>query len=66
MEKENLTSAEIDEIIVYAKIPRSSIRIPTIAGGTYSPDFMYVIKKANGEKSLNIVDKQKIKPMKPN
>ena len=61
LEKENLTSAEIDEIIVYAKIPRSSIRIPTIAGGTYSPDFMYVIKKANGEKSLNIVVETKDK-----
>ena len=45
----------IAEVIVYGKIPRSSIAIPTIAGGTYSPDFMYVIKKANGEKELNIV-----------
>ena len=24
-------------------------------GGTYSPDFMYVIKRTNGEKELNIV-----------
>lgn len=45
----------IAEVIVYGKIPRSSIAIPTIAGGTYSPDFMYVVRKANGEKELNIV-----------
>lgn len=45
----------IAEVIVYGKIPRSSIAIPTIAGGTYSPDFMYVVKKDNGEKVLNIV-----------
>lgn len=45
----------IAEVIVYGKIPRSSIAIPTIAGGTYSPDFMYVVKKADGEKELNIV-----------
>lgn len=45
----------IAEVVVYGKIPRSSIAIPTIAGGTYSPDFMYVVRKANGEKELNIV-----------
>lgn len=45
----------IAEVIVYGKIPRSSIAIPTIAGGTYSPDFMYVVKKINGDKELNIV-----------
>lgn len=45
----------IAEVIVYGKIPRSSIAIPTIAGGTYSPDFMYVVKKVNGDKELNIV-----------
>lgn len=45
----------IAEVIVYGKIPRSSIAIPTIAGGTYSPDFMYVVKKDNGDKVLNIV-----------
>lgn len=33
----------------------SSIAIPTIAGGTYSPDFMYVVRKVNGEKELSII-----------
>ena len=48
-------NASIDEVIVYGKIPRNSIAIPTITGESYSPDFMYVVKKDNGEKELNIV-----------
>ena len=61
LELENIESdidgglSEVAEVIVYGKIPRSSIAIPTIAGGTYSPDFMYVVKRINGEKELNIV-----------
>ena len=54
LEQKNIMS-DIEEVIVYGKIPRSSIAIPTITGGTYSPDFMYVVKKASGEKELNIV-----------
>lgn len=48
-------SSAIDEIVVYGKIPRNSIAVPTIAGGTYSPDFMYVVKKEDGTKELNII-----------
>lgn len=54
LEKDNIT-ADIEEVIVYGKIPRSSIAIPTITGGTYSPDFMYVVKHTNGNKELNII-----------
>ena len=54
LEKDNIT-ADIEEVVVYGKIPRSSIAIPTITGGMYSPDFMYVVKKASGEKELNII-----------
>lgn len=54
LEKKNIIS-EIEEVSVYGKIPRSSVAIPTITGGTYSPDFMYVVKRATGEKELNIV-----------
>ncbi len=46
---------DIDEVIVYGKIPRRSISIPTIGNDSYSPDFMYVVIKANGQKELNIV-----------
>lgn len=55
LEKENLLAENIAEIVVYGKIPRSSISIPTITGQSYSPDFMYVIKKVNGDKILNVV-----------
>lgn len=52
---------EIEEVIVYGKIPRRSIRIPVIGGNTYSPDFAYIIKNKNGEKKLNIVIESKNK-----
>lgn len=54
LEKDNITT-EIEEVVVYGKIPRSSIAIPTITGGTYSPDFMYVVKRKDGTKELNII-----------
>ncbi len=54
LERENMTG-DIEEVVVYGKIPRNSIAIPTITGSMYSPDFMYVVKKATGEKELNIV-----------
>ncbi len=54
LEQQNLL-ADIEEVVVYGKIPRCSIAIPTTTGGMYSPDFMYVVRKADGEKELNIV-----------
>lgn len=54
LEKQNITS-DIESVTVYGKIPRSSIAIPTITGGTYSPDFMYVVTRTSGEKELNII-----------
>lgn len=54
LERENVL-ADIDEVIVYGKIPRKSISIPTIADSSYSPDFMYVVKKSNGDHEINIV-----------
>jgi type III restriction enzyme len=55
LEKDNIMVDGIQEIIVYGKIPKSSIAIPTITGQSYSPDFMYVVKKDNGEKILNVI-----------
>lgn len=54
LEKQNITS-DIESVTVYGKIPRNSIAIPTITGGTYSPDFMYVVTRASGEKELNVI-----------
>lgn len=59
LEKDNIMT-DIDEIVVYGKIPRSSISIPTIIGENYSPDFMYVIKHKDGTKELNIVVETKL------
>ena len=47
--------SEVEDVVVYGKIPRRSISIPTIADSSYSPDFMYVVKRRTGEKELNIV-----------
>ena len=54
LEKENIMT-DIEEVVVYGKIPKSSIAIPTIVGENYSPDFMYVVKHTDGTKELNIV-----------
>ena len=54
LERQNITS-DIESVTVYGKIPRSSIAIPTITGGAYSPDFMYVVTRTSGEKELNVI-----------
>lgn len=59
LEKENIIS-DVEEVIVYGKIPKSSIAIPTIVGESYSPDFMYVVKRKDGTKELNIVVETKL------
>ena len=54
LELENIKT-QISEVVVYGKIPSHSICIPTVASSNYSPDFMYVVKKTDGAKELNIV-----------
>ncbi|MBO7598157.1 MAG: type III restriction-modification system endonuclease [Bacteroidales bacterium] len=53
LEKDNIL-ADIDQVIVFGKIPNRSIAIPTVLDN-YSPDFMYVVKKKDGKTELNIV-----------
>ena len=55
LEKTNLLRSDIQEVIVFGKIPRKSISIPTITNESYSPDFMYLVKKTDGSKELNII-----------
>lgn len=55
LEQTNLRTSDIDEVIMFGKIPRKSIAIPTITNDSYSPDFMYMVKKADGTKELNII-----------
>lgn len=44
IEKENILE-QINKVTVLGKIPKSSIKIPVANGGTYSPDFMYLVDK---------------------
>lgn len=37
------------EVIVFGKLPRRSIRVPTFIGGTSSPDFVYAIRDTDTE-----------------
>lgn len=59
LEKANIMT-DIDEVVVYGKIPKSSVAIPTIVGENYSPDFMYVVRHKDGTKELNIVVETKL------
>lgn len=57
----NNIKTKIEEVIVYTKIPSNSIRIPLVGGGTYSPDFAYVVKSTDGLTELNLVVESKNK-----
>lgn len=61
LEKENIMN-EVDQVIVYGKIPQKSISIPNITNDLYSPDFMYVVQRTDGKKELNIVIETKDVP----
>lgn len=54
LELENIKT-KIAEVIVYSKIPKNSIRIPLVGGGTYSPDFAYVVRTQDGKSKLNLI-----------
>ncbi len=53
-ERETIIKSDIDEVVVFGKIPRRSIQIPLFTGGTTSPDFMYVLKR-NGKTEINFI-----------
>ena len=54
-EKATIRDSVLDEVVVYGKIPRRSIRVPVYFGGTTSPDFMYVLNGSDGKLSLNFI-----------
>jgi xanthine phosphoribosyltransferase len=54
LERENIKNNQVNEVIVFTKIPKNSIRIPVAGGGTYSPDFAYIVKTDSGE-TLNLI-----------
>ncbi len=56
LERQNiLDKVNVAELVVYGKIPKGSIRIPTVANETYSPDFMYIVRTKEGKLMLNVV-----------
>lgn len=55
LERKNIMTSDIAEVVVYGKIPSTSICIPTVASSNYSPDFMYVVKRMDGTQELNVV-----------
>jgi len=60
LEKQNI-EGNITAVTVFTKIPKNSIKIPVAGGGTYSPDFAYVIETDEGKKSLNLIVETKDK-----
>ena len=54
LERENITGKQVQEVVVFTKIPKNSIKIPVAGGKTYSPDFAYIVKTDKGE-TLNLV-----------
>lgn len=53
LEKKNIV-VDVEDVVVFGKIPRRSIAIPTIIDN-YSPDFMYIVRRKDGTKELNVV-----------
>lgn len=60
LEQENIKKS-ITGVTVFTKIPRNSIRIPVAGGGTYSPDFAYVVEYSDDKKQLNLIIETKDK-----
>lgn len=38
-----------DEVLVFGKLPRRSIKVPTFTGGTTSPDFVYAFREGTSD-----------------
>ncbi len=45
----------IQEVVIFTKIPKNSIKIPVAGGKSYSPDFAYILKFKDGEQKLNFI-----------
>ena len=49
IEKKVLNVEPPARVVVYGKLPRKSIQLPTYTGGTTSPDFVYAIRGENSD-----------------
>jgi len=65
LEKQNIEK-NLKDVVVFTKIPKSSIKIPVAGGKSYSPDFAYVLNYKDQSKKLYFVvetkgkDKEKL------
>lgn len=48
-------ASALNQVTSYGKILRKSIQVPTYFGETTSPDFMHVLKAAEGKLPLNVI-----------
>ncbi len=55
IEKQVLEVEPPADVLVYGKLPRKSIKLPTYTGGTTSPDFVYAINKKNHPIQLHLI-----------
>lgn len=55
LERQNIKRSTANEVMVFGKIPRRSIKVPLYFGGTTSPDFMYVLHTEDGGLTLNFI-----------
>lgn len=55
LEQQNIKRSTGNEVVVFGKIPRRSIKVPLYFGGTTSPDFMYVLRTEDGNVTLNFI-----------
>ena len=58
LERENILQ-NIDNVTVFTKIPKNSIKIPVAGGKTYSPDFAYIVQYKNQSQQLHFVIESK-------
>ncbi len=54
LEKNNIET-NVEEVIIFTKIPKNSIKIPVAGGKSYSPDFAYVLNYKDGNKKLYFI-----------
>ncbi len=58
IERDNIVE-EIEEVVVFTKIPKNSIKIPVAGGKSYSPDFAYVLRFRDGKERLHFIVESK-------
>ncbi|MDR1958827.1 MAG: type III restriction-modification system endonuclease [Planctomycetaceae bacterium] len=65
LEHDVLKLTPSDEVIVFGKLPRKSIKVPTYTGGTTTPDFVYAIKhKKDTDITLHLIVETKAQDLR--